>query len=339
MGVNAGELEKLRADYQRVKGAECPDYYCPILNEFGQGPRGLVDGHIVPECIQFADRTTVIQRADVDNDFGKIEAVLCNFLNRPFYDIQGLYKRLTSLTITGSSGTPAQAFFSSKKAAPPFPQIVLTDKNGEPIAAPFAKVPADQMNEFEGPVEIEGEIIFSIPALIVSLVKSAHLALFKLLGYRWVLHESGQYISTRLGRVVRNRVDAESVRQLADELPRKCFRMKPGKAFDVDTMSSRVLMFHYDYYDGKGHPCESGLDAWGVSCLLTFNGCSFTITLPFTFLPNGLEAAFNRYRHYLTEPAAKHSVYTGQLESDGVLSHAKIGHTLTYGDEDAAAGA
>jgi hypothetical protein len=166
MSINVEELTKLQADFQRVTGKPRPDFYCPILNEFGMGPRGLIDGHILPQCIQSASRATVIQRADVDNGFGTIEAVLCNFLNRPYYEVTEHYKRARGLTITGSSGSPAPAFFPSKKASPPFPQIGLTDKKGEIIAAPFVKTSIDRMNEFDGPVNVEGEIVFSVPALV-----------------------------------------------------------------------------------------------------------------------------------------------------------------------------
>jgi hypothetical protein len=126
MSIDANALAKLQANYQRVTGQRCPDFFCPITNEFGTVPRGLMDGHILPQCIQSASRATVIQRADVDNCFGKFEAVLCNFLNRPSYDVQELYKRAMSLTITGSSGSPAPAFFSSKRANPPFPTAILS---------------------------------------------------------------------------------------------------------------------------------------------------------------------------------------------------------------------
>jgi len=238
MSINAEALTKLQSDFLRVTGKKCPDFYCPIMNEFGMGPRGLMAGHILPQCIQSASRATVIQSADVHNGFGKIEAVLCNFLNRPYYEVTELYKRARGLTITGSSGVPAPAFFPKKKAAPPFPQISLTDQKGEIIAVPFVKTSMDRMNEFDGPVDVEGEIVFSVPALVVSLIKSAHLALFKLTGYEWVLNPAGQYIGKRLAKLVDHDADAEAIKQLANELP-NCFKMVPGPAVSEDTLSSR----------------------------------------------------------------------------------------------------
>src|SRR5271166_181350 len=105
MSINPDELTRLKSDFQQVTGNNCPTFYCPILNEFGEGS-GLIDGHILPQCVKTASRATVIQRADVDNPFGVIEADLCNFLNRPFYDIKELYSRSRWLTVTGKDGKP-----------------------------------------------------------------------------------------------------------------------------------------------------------------------------------------------------------------------------------------
>ncbi len=99
MSIDPNELTRLRSDFQRVTGRVCPDFFCTILNEFGEGT-GLMEGHILPKCIGSASRATVIQRADVDNRFGEIEADLCNFLNGPYYDIKELYSRSRWLTVS-----------------------------------------------------------------------------------------------------------------------------------------------------------------------------------------------------------------------------------------------
>ena len=240
MAISAEALAKLQADYQRVTGVPCPEFYCPIMNQSETGTRGLMDGHILPQCIKSAARATVIQRADVDNVFGKIEAVLGDSLNRPHYDLPELYKRAQGLTITGMSGSPAPAFFASPKASPPFPQIGLTDKKGATIAAPFVKTPVGRAAEYDGPVDVEGELVWSVPALAVSLIKSAHLALFRLVGYRWVFDPAGQYVGRQLAIVVERNADAEAVKQVAQELPNG-FRIVPGQADSQDTLASRRL--------------------------------------------------------------------------------------------------
>jgi len=90
MSIDPNELTRLKSDYEKVTGNSCPSFYCPILNEFGEGS-GLIDGHILPQGIRSASRATVIQRADVDNPFGVIEADLCNFINKPFFHLNSSF--------------------------------------------------------------------------------------------------------------------------------------------------------------------------------------------------------------------------------------------------------
>jgi hypothetical protein len=331
MGIDTEALAKLQADFQRVTGKPCPDFNCPILNAFGVGSRGLMDGHILPQSIQTASRATVIQRADVDNDFGKVEAVLCDYLNRPFYEVRELYKRARNLTITGSSGIPSKAFFASKNAKPPYPQVPLADKHGEIIASPFVKTSMDKQHEYDGPVDVEGELVFSIPALAVSLIKSAHLALFKLLGYEWVFCQSGQYIGMLLATVVGRDADAVEVKQVASELP-NCFMLLKETTLPDDTLSTQGIIFHYDYYDGPGHPAEHGKDAWAVSCWFNTNGHLWTVMLPFSIRPDGFDDAIKKYKRYMSEPAERHTAYRGQVRSDGNIEHCREGQNVFFPD-------
>ena len=62
MSIDPNELTRLRSDFQQVTGNNCPTFYCPILNEFGEGS-GLIDGHILPQCVRSASRATVIQKS------------------------------------------------------------------------------------------------------------------------------------------------------------------------------------------------------------------------------------------------------------------------------------
>ncbi len=289
-------------------------------------------------CRSASDRrrgATVIQRADVDNVFGRIEAVLGEFLNKPYYDLPELYRRSQGLTITGRSGAPAPAFFASAKAAPPFPQVGLADKKGGIIAAPFVKTPMDRVDEYDGPVDVEGELVFSVPALAVSLIKSAHLALFRLMGYRWVFDPAGQYVGRQLATVVEGKADADAVKHVAHELP-NCFSIVPGQAGSEDTLVSRRLVLHFDYYDGSEHPLEHGMDTWGVSCLFNVNEHQFIVTLPFTSRLDGLTGALERYRSWLSEPCAKHTGYECWVRSDGELEHSRTGFNITAGSNETA---
>jgi hypothetical protein len=89
-------------------------------------------------------------------------------------------------------------------------------------------------------------------------------------------------------------------------------------------------MFHFDYFDGSGHPTEHGLDAWGVSCVFTMNEHTFTVILPFSFRPDGLDDSLNRYRRYLSAPDVKHTAYGGWVRSDGAIEHSKKGSNVVF---------
>jgi hypothetical protein len=320
MSINSDELAALQADFQRVTGQVCRDFYCPILNEFGEGS-GLMDGHVLPRGIRSASRATVIQRADVDNPFGVIEAGLCNFINKPLFDLEELYRRSKGMTVTGKDGTPVSAFFASRKSSPPYPILKLST-GGETIASPYIKTAREKMDDFRGKVDVEGELVFSQSALAVSLIKSAHLALFKLLGYGWVFDPAGQYVSSALARILRNRVSREAVRNLSDELP-NCFNWLREEACSEDTLSSRMIVFHFEDYDGSDSPLEQGMETWGLSCLFRMNDHLFLVTLPYSSTRQAGEAVLNRYRRFMTGDGMRHSACVAWVRSDGCLEISK----------------
>ena len=316
MSIDPDELSRLKFNYQSVTGKGCPSFYCPILNECGEGT-GLIDGHILPQGIRSASRATVIQRADVDNPFGVIEADLCKFINKPLFDLEELYRRSKRLTVTGKTGTPMSAFFASPKSSPPYPMIALS-KGGETITSPYIKTTKEKMEEFRGEVDVEGELVFSQSALAVSLIKSAHLALFKLMGYRWVLDPAGQYVGSALANLARNRMNRDGVKGLSDELP-NCFNWLRDEASSEDTLSSRMIVFHFDKYEESENPFELGRETWGLSCLFRINVHLFLVTLPFSSSGQAVDVTLNRYRRFLTAEGVKHSACVGRVRLDGEI--------------------
>ena len=101
------------------------------------------------------------------------------------------------------------------------------------------------------------------------------------LGYRWVLDPAGEYVGSALENIVRNRVSREALKNLSDELP-KCFNWLREEACPEDTLSSRLILFHFDDYDGSDNPLEQGMETWGLSCLFRMNDHLFLVTLPYS---------------------------------------------------------
>ena len=249
----------------------------------------------------------------MDNPFGVIEAGLCNFLNKPLFDLEELYRLSKRLTVTGKEGILVPAFFASPKSSPPYPMIELS-KGGETIASPHIKTSGEKMDEFRGEVDVEGELVFSPSALAVSLIRSAHLALFKLMGYRWVFDPAGQYVGAALARIVRSRVSREAVKNLSDELP-NCFNWLREEASSDDTLSSRMIVFHFDNYDGSDNPFQQGMETWGLSCQFRMNEHLFLVTLPFSSNRQAEDVVLNRYRRFMTEEGKRHSACVGWCDS------------------------
>src|SRR4051794_7664569 len=140
MPIDPNELTRLRQNYVRVRGKACPTFFCPILLEHGEGPDGLMNGHILNEAITSAPRVTVIQRKDVDGHFGNsIEPSFIDFLNyRGMSAGEWLRKAgaAKSLKAIGASGKPYRAFLPAEKKKhqkgfdETFPSVELKDDAG-----------------------------------------------------------------------------------------------------------------------------------------------------------------------------------------------------------------
>ena len=258
----------------------------------------------------------------MDNPFGVIEAGLCNFLNKPLFDLEELYRLSKRLTVTGKDGIPVPAFFASPKSSPPYPMIELS-KGGETIASPHIKTSGEKMDEFRGEVDVEGELVFSPSALAVSLIKSAHLALFKLMGYRWVFDPTGQYVGSALARSCDSGWPRRQSGTLSDELP-NCFNWLPGGSITGATINDRLIILHFENFEGSGHPLENQIDCCGLSCVFHMNDHNFVVTLPYSFQRRPVKDVLDRYRESLTGDGVRHSTCFGWVRPDGEIEHSKL---------------
>jgi len=329
MAIDPNELAGLKESFYQVTGQHWSSFYCPVLNEYGEGT-GLMNGHILPRCVKSASRETVIQRRDVDNPFGKIEDGLCAFLNLPYLEmkeIYGIYERPRGLIVSGSDSTLAPAFFASPKSAPKVPLIELSTE-GELVATPHIRIDPDKLEAFRGEVEVEGEIVFSVPALTVSLIKASHLTLFKLMGYRWVYHPAGQFIGSSLARVVRNQVSQESQKAVFEQFP-KCFHLLPEGQIQETTLDHGLILLHFDPHQGNEHPLEQLIDCWGLSTLLRMNNHMWVVTLPYTCFGRSIEECMDSQKKWFAEDSSKHTAFCAWISKCGEIQHTKMSFNLS----------
>jgi len=63
------KLDRLRSDYQAVTGSPFSHFYCPILYQDDNAE--LCEAHIVNKAFAESDRSSTVQRTDVDNFYGR----------------------------------------------------------------------------------------------------------------------------------------------------------------------------------------------------------------------------------------------------------------------------
>jgi hypothetical protein len=207
MAFSAEQLAFLNADYTAVTGKPVQHFVCPItLKDEPEGE--LCDGHILNESIKAASGNTIVEYRDVDNYFGAtLEPDLVAFLNAPVSTPKELIEKYgRTLTVTLPSGEKASAFFANRRARPNFPRIDLLDTSGAAIASPYLRTgPLEP--KLHKDLQVEWLMGFTDSAIFGSLLKSAHLALFRIMGYRHVLSQAGSYLRQALASFYIDKAD------------------------------------------------------------------------------------------------------------------------------------
>ena len=189
------ELERLRADYAIVAGGESfSHFYCPIL--FRDEDAELCKGHIVNQAFEKASRAWTVQRADVDSFFGRC-------FEGDFVDIQYRNQAKAGLAIFDKdlSSKFKPSFSLNGEIVPhylptgPVPKnhsLMLLEGAESSIRIALKLAPgllAGATRSWE--IKIEKDL--RIPAL-VSLIKAAHLTMFKMFGYRYCFSAGGHLV-------------------------------------------------------------------------------------------------------------------------------------------------
>lgn len=189
-------IKKLRQDYVSVKGHPFTHFFCPMLYTDEDVP--LCKGHIVNQSFKNSSRKWTVQRKDVDEFYGsRFEA--------DFADIQLIGKSLPEVLADSSRSQRIRpkmyvdkepvGVFATKKGVPP--QFTPLQFEGTPALFGLKMNPAAVQASEGKNWEIEVSRDLRLPAL-VSAIKAAHLTLFYLLGYRYVLSLAGRYIGPEI---------------------------------------------------------------------------------------------------------------------------------------------
>ncbi|MXX75213.1 MAG: hypothetical protein F4210_08910 [Holophagales bacterium] len=253
----AVRVEKLRADFEEVTGAPFEHLVCPIL--YRDEPVELCRGHVVNRAFEGAPRAWTVQRKDVDNHFGsRFESgftVLSDFdkvVAEGGLGETDLPPHFKTRVLAGGQEVP---HFSSKKwPGAQFTGLHMVDSKRTIF---LKKTPEEVDRIINERWCIETTADLRVPAA-VSLIKSAHLTLFALLGYRYALSCGGCLVGGDvLGRIFRETIscppgEAEGrARTILGEWVHMVRPLLGGSWLAMGTVEDRSLLVAWT---GSGYP-------------------------------------------------------------------------------------
>ena len=192
-------LDQLKLDYESVSGRPWHFFYCPILHKDEETE--LCAGHVINRASEDADRSWTVQRKDVDNyygtlfegDFLALEQKVDLQVDEILTDRKLSRQFNPKIVIDGQSVD----HYRPQGVVPKQHSELFVDSPGglERLAL---KISPDEMENVPGgriQVTVDKDVRL---AALASCLKSAHLTLFHLLGYRYALSYGGYF----LGKVI-----------------------------------------------------------------------------------------------------------------------------------------
>lgn len=190
-------LNELQADFEEASGNPFSYFYCPIL--YRDEDVELCKGHIVNAAFPDIRRHWIVQRAGVDSFFGRcFESEFVNIQHQGSVGASSsMVDKELSKTFRPSillCGSPVPYYYSPEAIATPPNHSKLqlvTEVGTVDLRLKLSPEQVGATNHKDWEIRVEKDM--RLPAL-VSLLKAAHLTLFKMLGYRYVLSAGGHFM-------------------------------------------------------------------------------------------------------------------------------------------------
>lgn len=194
------KLEKLNENFYHLTGQRFQHFFCPLLHKDEDVP--LCKAHLINRAFENTARAWTVQRKDIDAFFGsKFEA---SFLSIS-YKTKGLSpkdviidQRLSKMFRPKIliNNKPVQQF--SVKGRLPKDCTLLRIQDGEKTRELGLKIKLDNLTSLAGSnLDLVVQRDIRVQS-VVSLLKSAYLTLFEILGYDYALSPGGQYIGRQI---------------------------------------------------------------------------------------------------------------------------------------------
>lgn len=192
------KLDELNTDYINLKGQSFSHFFCPIL--FKDEDVILCKAHIVNQALPEAPQDWTVQRKDVDNFYGayiESEFVTLQYRNQTHGDIitdSQLSKSFKPQILVDE--TPVDFFVATGDIPEKFTPLQF-DNNGIITDMGLKMSPEDFLAAKDKNWQLSIEKDIRVPALI-SLIKAAHLTLFKMLGYKYAFSAGGHFVGRHI---------------------------------------------------------------------------------------------------------------------------------------------
>lgn len=190
----ARHLPHLRKSYIAKTGESFKHFFCPFLHK--DEASALCMGHVIPQCLPNCCRSRVVQRADVDNFYGRIaEAEFSTLVEVRGKGIEqvmldaDLSKKVKPRIVLDGEDIKYYPYKGHRK--PSHSRLMYENADGETVLdLVLAKSPEELAAADPKRLGFLINQDCRISAL-VTLIKAAYLTLFRLHGYRWALSVAG----------------------------------------------------------------------------------------------------------------------------------------------------
>jgi hypothetical protein len=321
----AERLTALRNDFGEVTGRAFDYFYCPIL--YQDEPTALCRGHVFNEAFPETDRTWTVQRRDVDSFYGAFfEAEFVTLQHKgkysPFEVLADpeLGKRLKPKIVLDGEEI---AYY---RAAGPIPSlhtpITISGDGNSHVPLVLKLTEREITDSLGGDWQIGLERDLRLPAL-VSILKSAHLTLFHLMGYRYALSAGGHFLgSDVLGRFFKDQVNQPKASVLSAAM---------NHFSQFSNMARPVLEapegLEATITNRRLYICKTDAWIWAVLVFLRTGSAKHAVLVP--VFEN--HHAIARYLRFIKSPEPEFDAYLAELESDR-WSIAKSPHRFQWPD-------
>lgn len=189
------KLEKLRADFAKIGNSPFKHFYCPII--YKDEDVKLCRAHIVNKAFRNSSRKWTLQRKDIDGFFGSnFEADFVLLQNGRELSISDklLDKRFSpTMSIDGKQ----VKHYLSKNEVPSYFTPIEFIEEGKRIYIGLKISPKEVIDSKKKQWSIDVTEDIRIASL-VSLIKSAYLTLFDIMGYGYVLSAAGEFVGKKI---------------------------------------------------------------------------------------------------------------------------------------------